>query len=49
MIETADQVRLREALERLVQLYDATERRAKADEWRQRPEETKPAKSMVQP
>jgi hypothetical protein len=32
MIETADQVRLRESLERLVQLYDATERRAKADE-----------------
>jgi hypothetical protein len=34
-------MRLTEALERLVQLYDATGQKAKADEWRKQLEETK--------
>jgi hypothetical protein len=42
--------RLTEALERLVQLYDATGQKGKADEWRKQLEEAKAAaKRPVQP
>jgi hypothetical protein len=34
-------VRLTEALERLVQLYEATDQKEKADEWRKKLEEAK--------
>jgi hypothetical protein len=36
-------LRLTETLERLVQFYDATGHKDKADEWRKKPEETKAA------
>jgi hypothetical protein len=42
-IPAAGKVRLTEALERLVQLYDAWEKKDKADEWRKKLEETKAA------
>jgi hypothetical protein len=42
-IEVNNKFRLTDALERLVQLYDATGQKAKADEWRHKLEETKAA------
>jgi hypothetical protein len=42
-IPANDKVRLSQAVERLVQLYEATGQKAKADEWRQKLEEMKAA------
>jgi hypothetical protein len=42
-IPAKDKDRLTEALERLVQLYDAWGKKDKADEWRKKLEETKAA------
>jgi serine/threonine protein kinase len=41
------QVRLNEALERLVRLYEAADQKAKADEWRRKLEEVKTAKKKT--
>jgi serine/threonine protein kinase len=48
-MSTDEQVRLREALESLVQLYDAWEKKDQADEWRKKLEEAKAAKPPAQP
>jgi tetratricopeptide (TPR) repeat protein/predicted Ser/Thr protein kinase len=42
-------VRLTEALERLVQLYEATGQKDKAEEWRKKLELTRPAKPLARP
>jgi tetratricopeptide (TPR) repeat protein len=43
------QLRLSEALERLVRLYEATEQKAKADNWRKKLEEAKAAPKKTTP
>jgi hypothetical protein len=49
-IPAMGKVRLTEALERLVQLYDATGQKDKADEWRKKLEESQAAaKPPAQP
>jgi tetratricopeptide (TPR) repeat protein len=48
-IPANSKARLTEALERLVQLYDATGQQDKADEWRKQLEMTKAAKPPAQP
>ena len=48
-IPAVGKVRLTEALEWLVQLYEATGRKDKAAEWRKKLEVTRPAKPLAKP